>query len=264
VRITVLGKSPSWQDAGGACSGYLLEEGDTRLLVDCGNGVFAKLRERLDYLDVTAVVVTHMHADHCLDVVPFAYALTYSPRQQPVPVAGYTGTDVPVRPHLLVPRGGVDVLRHLSALWGNDALVDTAFATQEYAPGDAIDVGEVRLSFALVPHYLPTFAIAVTPSAGGPRCVFGADCCPNEEIVDFARDSDLLILEATLPRPERDGIRGHLTAAEAGEHARRAAASRLVITHISDELDADHARRAAEKTFGDSVHVAAEGAVYEI
>ena len=45
MRLTVLGKSPSWQDAGGACSGYLLEDGDTTVLLDCGNGVFGKLRE---------------------------------------------------------------------------------------------------------------------------------------------------------------------------------------------------------------------------
>ncbi len=264
MRITVLGKSPSWQDAGGACSGYLVEEGDTRLLVDCGNGVFAKLRERLEYVDVSAVVVTHMHADHCLDLVPFAYALTYSPRQQPVPVAGYPGTATPARPGLFVPRGGVDVLRRLGGLWGSDKLIDTAFATQEYTQGDEIHVGPLRLRFALVPHYLPAFAVEVAPSAGPARCIFGSDCSPNEQIVEFARDADLLFLEATLPRPERDGIRGHLTAAEAGEHARRASASRLVITHFSDELDTELARRAAEQAFGDSVLVAAEGAVYEV
>jgi ribonuclease BN (tRNA processing enzyme) len=264
LRITVLGKSPAWQDAGGACSGYLVEQGETRLLVDCGNGVFAKLRERLDYVDVTGVVLTHMHADHCLDVVPFAYALTYSPRQQPVPVAGYPGTDLPARPHLLTPRGGVDVLRHLSGLWGNDALVDAAFATQEYAHDDVVELGDLQLRFALVPHYIPTFAIEVTPLSGGPRCVFGADCSPNEEIVAFAAGSDLLILEATLPRPERDGIRGHLTAEEAGEHAKRARALRLVLTHISDELDPDEARRRANAAFGKDVAIATEGAIYEI
>ena len=85
MRITVLGKSPSWQDAGGACSGYLVEDGETSLLLDCGNGVFAKLRERVDYTDVDAVLISHLHADHFLDLVPYAYALTYAPRQQPVP-----------------------------------------------------------------------------------------------------------------------------------------------------------------------------------
>ena len=98
MRITVLGKSPSWQDADGACSGYLVEEDGFHLLLDCGNGVFAKLRRFLDYVDVDAVVISHLHADHFLDLVPFSYALTYAPRQQPVPVgAGPAPTTPPPR-----------------------------------------------------------------------------------------------------------------------------------------------------------------------
>ena len=58
MRVTVLGKSPSWQDAGGACSGYLVQHGDLTILLDCGNGVFGKLRKHVDYVDVDAVVVT--------------------------------------------------------------------------------------------------------------------------------------------------------------------------------------------------------------
>jgi len=91
MRLTVLGKSPSWQDAGGACSGYLVEEEDTRIVVDCGNGVFAKLREQVDYVDIDAVVISHLHADHFLDLVPYAYALTYAPttlRKTPVAPGG--------------------------------------------------------------------------------------------------------------------------------------------------------------------------------
>lgn len=59
MRITVLGKSPSWQDAGGACSGYLVEEAGTFLLLDCGNGVFSKLRRYRDYVAVDAIVISH-------------------------------------------------------------------------------------------------------------------------------------------------------------------------------------------------------------
>ena len=91
MRITVLGKSPAWQDAGGACSGYLVEHEGTSVLLDCGNGVFAKLRSFIDYVDVNGVVISHMHADHCLDLIPYSYALTYAPRQQPVPVGGTRG-----------------------------------------------------------------------------------------------------------------------------------------------------------------------------
>src|SRR5207248_6725696 len=95
MRLTVLGKSPSWQDAGGACSGYFIEEDGTAVVVDCGNGVFSKLRRFRDYTAVDGVVISHLHADHFLDLVPFAYALTYAPRQQPVPVDRWPGTDAP-------------------------------------------------------------------------------------------------------------------------------------------------------------------------
>ena len=67
---------------------------------------------------------------------------------------------------------------------------------------------------------------------------YSADCSPNDELVRFARDTDMLLIEATLPRPERTGERGHLTPREAGEHGRRAGARRIVLTHFSDELDA--------------------------
>ena len=93
----VLGKSPAWQDAGRRrCSGYLSRRAGAALVVDCGNGVFAKLRERIDYTEVDAVAITHMHADHFFDLFPFAYGLLLTPRQQPVPVAGWPGT--PTRP----------------------------------------------------------------------------------------------------------------------------------------------------------------------
>src|SRR3984885_10148500 len=118
VQITVLGKSPSWQDAGGACSGYLVQEEDFVLLIDCGNGVFSKLRRFCDYVDVGAVVITHMHADHFLDLVPFSYALRYAPRQQPVPVAGWPGTADPARPRLYLPTGGAELLRRVVSCWG--------------------------------------------------------------------------------------------------------------------------------------------------
>jgi ribonuclease BN (tRNA processing enzyme) len=262
VRITVLGKSPSWQDAGGACSGYLIEDGNHRLLLDCGNGVFAKLRARCDYVAVDAVVISHLHADHFLDLVPFSYALTYAPRQQPVPVDRWPGTDTPARPALHVPAGGRDAFRRVVGAWGNEDLIEKAFTLREYAPQDTIEVGPLRLGFHEVDHFVQTFAVEI--SSGNGRFVFGADTGPSEDLVTFARDADLLMVEATLPRPEREGPRGHLTPAEAGDHARRAGVGRLVLTHISDELDESWARSQAESAFGGSVEVAREGAIYAV
>jgi ribonuclease BN (tRNA processing enzyme) len=263
MRITVLGKSPAWQDAGGACSGYLVEGGGACLLVDCGPGVFAKLRRFVDYVDVDAVVISHLHADHILDLVPYASGLAYAPRQQPVPVDRWPGTDAPARPRLLVPPGAGEALRRLCEAGGMRAEhVERAFALTEYSPQDELEVGALRLRFVPVPHFVPANAIEV--SDGGGRLTFSADCGPSEELCSFASATDLLLIEATLPRPERDGPRGHLTPGEAGDHGRRAGARRLVLTHISDELDAEWAREEAARAFGGEVEVAYEGATYVV
>lgn len=262
MRITVLGKSPSWQDAGGACSGYLVEEDGFVLLLDCGNGVFSKLRRVRDYLGVAAVVVSHLHADHMLDLVPFSYALTYTPRQQRVPLAGWPGTNRLARPRLWAPVGAAAAFRQIVGCWGDEDLIERAFELHEYDAPDELELGPFRIRFCEVPHYMPAYAIDL--AANGSRLTYSADCAPNDALVRFARETDMLLIEATLPKPERDGVRGHLTPAEAGEHGRRAAARRLVLTHFSDELNAEWARGQAGERFGGPVELAFEGAVYEL
>ena len=264
MRLTVLGKSPSWQDAGGACSGYMIEDGDTCVVLDCGNGVFSKLRRYRDYTRVDAVVISHLHADHFLDLVPFSYALTYAPRQQPVAVDRWPGTACPACPDLIAPRGARETFRRVVGAWGNDDLIENAFKLCEYDPTDSPQVGSLRFTFHEVPHFTETFAIGVQSDNGSGRFVFGADSSPTDELVEFARGCDLLLVEATLPRPERSGQRGHLTPREAGEHGRDAGVKRVVLTHISDELDALWARKEASGAFGGPVDVAREGAVYEL
>ena len=119
-----------------------------------------------------------------------------------------------------------------------------------------------RVRFCEVPHFIVTYAIEL--SSNGSRFTFSADCRPNEELVRFARDTDLLLIEGTLPRPERTGIRGHLTPGEAGEHGHKASARRMVLTHYSDEMDPEWARAEAVKTYGGPVELAREGEVYTV
>ena len=264
MRLTVLGKSPSWQDAGGACSGYLVEDGDAVVVVDCGNGVFGKLRQYHDYTEVDAVVLSHFHADHFLDLVPFAYALTYAPKQQPVPVHTWPGTDDPARPDLYVPPGATEGFRRVVGAWGNEDLIDNAFHIKEYDKSSELQIGPFTFNFHPVPHFTETYAMCIKSQNGGGRLGYGADSRPTPDLCEFVEGCDVLLIEATLPRPERTGQRGHLTPGEAGEHGSAAHVKRLVLTHISDELDPEWAREEASKHFDGPVEVAREGAVYEL
>ena len=253
VRLTVLGKSPSWQDLDGACSGYLVELGRQALLIDCGSGVFAKLRRHGGYERVEDVVISHFHADHVLDLVPFAYALTHGPQLH--------GT----RPALHAPPGARAALRRLCGSWGSETLVEDAFEIREYAPGAALAVGAARLRFKPLPHYITSNAIELRADGSQSRLVYSADCGPNDLLGEFARGATVLLIEATLVEadPPSDEPPGHLTAAQAGAIGREAGPERLVLTHFSDQVDRDALRARAEAAFGRGVELAAEGGVHE-
>ena len=257
MQITVLGKSPSWQDAAGACSGYLVQEGDFTLLLDCGNGVFSKLR-RLVRLRRRRRGADQPHARRPLPR-PGAVQLRALLRAAPAAGSGggYPGTDNPARPELYAPSGATEVFRKIVGCWGPDDLIDNAFDLHEYEATDELTIGPLRVRFCEVPHYTVTYAVEL--SSNGSRFTFSADCSPNEELVQFARDTDMLLIEATLPRPERTGIRGHLTPGEAGEHGRDASARRLIITHYSDELDPEWAREEAVRSLRRAGRAGARG-----
>jgi ribonuclease BN (tRNA processing enzyme) len=253
VRITVLGKSPAWQDPDGACSGYLVQGGGQTVLLDCGPGVFAKLRTLIDYPAVDAIVITHLHADHVMDLVPFASGLRYRP---------WPGE--PPRPKLFAPPGAPETFAKLCAGgWMSEDHIELAFDMTVYDPAEPLTLGGLDVRFQPVPHYIP--ANAVEFAENGARFTFSADCGPSPELVEFATGTDLLLIEATLPVAEPDeDDRGHLTPGEAGEHGARAGVGRIVLTHYAAELGAEWACAEAARTFDGPVEAAHEGATYDV
>jgi ribonuclease BN (tRNA processing enzyme) len=179
-----------------------------------------------------------------------------------MPVDRWPGTDHPARPKLYAPEGATELFRRVVGAWGNDDLIENAFEIEEFSADSVIEIGSMRFSFKSVPHFTETFAIDIASMNGGGRVTYGADCSPNDTLVEFARGTDLLIVEATLPRPERTGKRGHLTPHEAGEHASRAGVKRVLLTHVSDELDALWVCKCAKLAYAGPIEVAREGAVY--
>lgn len=254
MELTILGKSPALPDAGGAQSGYLVTHGGFTLLLDCGSGVFSKLRAYADPATVDVVLISHLHADHMLDLLPFSFALS----------SGQIGT--PHRqPPLWAPPGAAVAFSAYANAVGMADQINDGFWVREYDPERELKLGPLTISFRKVPHYVPAWACDVR-APNGRRLTFGGDCGPNTAIVELGFETNLLMLEATEgPGPHAgDGPRGHLTAGEAGLTAHHAGAERLLLTHYSDLLDAAELRAAAAQSFSGPIELATERARYTI
>ena len=255
LTLTVLGSSPSWPNPGSACSGYLVAAGATEVVLDCGPGVVGRLRAATDVRAVRAVLISHMHPDHYLDLVVLRHSIKYgNVRDEPLDV--------------YLPPGGIERLAKLS-----EALDDTAdffagaLTLREYDPSAPLELDELTLSFRRVIHYVPAYAMRI--EAGGSTLVFSGDSSLCGPLVEHARGADALLAEAAIERPDQDNPepskRGHMAPAEAADVARRAGVGRLLITHSPiDPGDPARAVREASAVFGGQVERVRDNERYEI
>src|ERR687892_2686164 len=123
VKLTVVGCSPAWPNPGGAQSGYLVE-GPGRLLLDCGPGVLARLRERDGWPQVDAVVITHFHLDHWGDLVPWVWGSMFG-----------LGRGLP-RPEFWVRESGRPKLEDFGTRLGFPDMFDRCFEVKLYREGE--------------------------------------------------------------------------------------------------------------------------------
>jgi ribonuclease BN (tRNA processing enzyme) len=255
LTLTVLGNSSGGVPGpGGAGSGYLVESGGTRLLVDCGNGVLGHLARVARYEDVSGVYLSHLHADHVLDLMPLTLHARFTKRRLPV--------------------FGPEGLRTLLYRWfflfhaNPDAYVES-LQVKELKPWDAFQVGDLRLQACPVEHNVPAFALRVEPAAGGARLVYSADTKGGALVTEAALDADLFLAEATfqdlLPgRAPEASRQHHMTAREAGEVATAARAKRLLLTHLLHDLDPARSVEEARHAYAGPVDVARVGERYEV
>jgi ribonuclease BN (tRNA processing enzyme) len=217
MRLTVIGSSPAWPNPGSAQSGYLIE-GPGKLLLDCGPGVLARLREGGEP-DIDAIAITHFHLDHWGDLVPWAWLWAFDRR----------GIG---RPELWLPPDGIGVLDLFASLWGNARMFERAFELREYAEGEPFDAAGFSIEPRRVLHYeLVAFGFRVTD--GGKTLAYSGDAGPTEALRELARGADLFVCEATLASEGDEGDpRGHLDADE----ALGAADGPILITHRPVEL----------------------------
>ena len=249
LRLTVLGSAGSHTGVGRACSGYLVESGGTRLLMDAGNGSTANLQRLLPLTALDAVLISHRHVDHCIDLIGCYYNLRFDPsfdRQLPL----YAAAEV----HDL-----------LTSMMSNDSTLefDLMFRHHQVGHGDEVAVGGMQLRFARSLHPVPTVSTRI--EVGGRTLVYSGDSAGGEELVTIAAGADLFLCEASWTGDAADYIPDiHLTATDAGRIAQQAGVGRLVLTHITGAADRELIRAEAAAAFDGPVHLAEDLDTYQV
>lgn len=247
IRMRVIGSSPSVQRPGRACSCYLLRTRDSSVLFDIGSGALGNLHAAIDYPQLDAVIISHMHADHFLDLIPLRYGLKYGPllRDGRMPV--------------FLPPGGEAMLRKPSAFpsEGPDDFLDEVLSIHEYDPARPLEINDLRLTFRQTRHYIETYSIRA--EHGNASIVYSGDTAPCDSVVEHAADCSLFLCEATLGLGHEEGMRGHSSAEEAGEMAQRAGVHRLVLTHYGSTYAPDELEEAAQSAFSGRCSMADDG-----
>jgi len=252
VQLTVLGRYGAYPAAGGACSGYLLQDGDTNLLLDCGSGIVSRLQNFCSWTNLSAIVITHFHADHYLDLYPLRYALQlskFNKRKDKLLV-------------LVPPGGDIELTRIFSNEESKKSFADP-FLFREIGSEEE-RIGSLQLNFLQVNHPVPTYAVKVRNN--NCQLVYTSDTSFHGQLIDFSKGSSLLLAESTLRNEDEDRseLTGHLTAGQAGELASIAGVKKLMLTHFWPEFSLEQYAKEAGETYGKEVIIAEEGESYWI
>lgn len=251
IGITVLGSSGTWPSATSACSGYLVDhERDgvtTRVWIDCGPGSFSALQRHCDVADLDALVISHEHPDHCMELPVLRNAMRYGLHVERLP--------------LYAPRG---VLALLETLVGSRGITPS-FTPKMIGDRSVARVGSLKLSFSRTDHPVETLAARVEVDGGDePALVYSSDTGPGWSVAALGDGIGLAIVEATfLEADVGESTAVHRTAAFTGEDARAAGVAHLVLTHITPNGDAEAHRNEAAASFRGEVDIARPHERYE-
>ena len=237
LAVTVLGCNGSFPGRGGACSGYLVDDGTTKVWLDAGSGTLANLQCHVTLDQLDAVVVSHGHPDHWSDLEGWNVVLQYALDRSGFPVYAPSG------------------LKEQTY----DGMPNVAWV--DVADGDRVSIGSVEATFSRTDHGPETLAVRM--DAGGRSFGYSADTGPAWSLEALGAGLDLALCEATVATEQEGRVR-HLSARQAGEQARAAGAGRLVLTHLWPTVDADRTGEEGAAAFGSPVELAAVGARYEV
>lgn len=235
MELTIIGSAGTFPAPASGCSSYLVEHDGFRLLLDMGNGSMGALQQACGLLAPDALVVSHLHGDHYLDLITYTYARRYHPKGEAPVLPVYGPTNIR---NAIVRAYSRDV----------EELINGVYDIHPVERDQTIGIGPFEVDLAAVNHPVETYGMRIR--AGGRSLTYSADTGECEALVGLARDTDLFLCEASYLDGEDNPPDVHLTGRSAAEHAVRAGAHRLVLTHLV--------------AWGDEARTLAEaGAVYD-
>ncbi len=249
MRLTIVGCAGSYPGPDSASSCYLVEHEGFRLLVDLGSGSLGPLQRHVDLRDVDAVLLSHLHADHCFDLSGFYVVSKYHPD-------GALAT-IPV----LAPEGAGPFL---ASSYGRTEGLQMAdqFDFRSWVDGEPVELGPFTITPRLVDH--PVEAYGMRLEAGGRTLVYSGDTAPTPVLDELGKDADLFLCEASFVESGTNPPNLHLTGAEAGEYATRAGVTRLLVTHIPAWTDRAEVESDVRTTYDGDYVLVESGQTYDV
>lgn len=253
MNLTVLGCAGSYPGPDAAASGYLLRipagDAEIRIVMELGNGSLGVLQRYLDPRLIDAIMLSHMHPDHCMDMCGLFVASRYHPDgpYHRIPVWAPVGAG----DYLATAYGGAD-----------GTAMHEQFDFNEWDQTHEVSLGPARITVTRVVHPVPAYAIRV--SAHGKTLVYSGDTGPTPKLGQFARGADVLLAEASFVERLDNPPDLHLTGADAARAADEADVDRLLLTHIPAWTDRDEVLRDAHSIRSTGIELVESGAIYHI
>ncbi len=245
LTVTVLGCSGSYAAPGNPCTGYLVRSDTTAILLDCGPGTLGPLQEVIDLADLTAIVITHCHPDHWLELPVIRNVFIWFVPRSDVAVYGTAETRAMDQAITVTHNDRKDPLD-----W------------KVISPASQLSIGDQRWSFALTDHPVETLATRV--DAGGSSFAFSSDTGPGWDFRSLGGGIDLALCEASHSLQDESKQSAHLSARQAAQAAAAAGIERLVLTHLPPGCDSAAQLAEASEVFAGEVDVARPGLVLTV
>ncbi len=223
LRLDIVGAGPAYTDRPAATgAAYLVRQGATAILLDLGQGSFPRLAGLLDPGDLDAILISHLHPDHFIDLVSLRHYLRWEPNHgRRVRVVGPAG-----------------LAGRLDALHAEVGFAAAALDVEPLEPG-ARRIGSLAIEVARVTHSAASYAFRL--DSGGPGLVYSGDCGRAEDLDALIRPGDTLLSEVSFGRGPVPADVAHLDGPMVGALATRTEAAQVLLTHLLMGLDREEA-----------------------